>query len=69
VNINKIDFQEYVAGWLFTSGEYPINLDMNNMKAALHNALAMLEDEQDRIKATTKRFEYYKQHNMLTHEE
>ena len=69
MEINVIDFKDYVAGWLATSWDYPHNLNINNMKAALHNALSMIEDEQDGIVATTERFQYYRENNLLTHEE
>lgn len=51
------DFKQYVAGWLIST-ESP-NLDINNMKAALHNALNQIEDDQDGIVAVTERFRLY----------
>lgn len=69
MDINIIDFKDYVGGWLFNSEDFPHNLDMNNMKAALANALSQIEDDQDGIEAVVKRFQYYRENNILTQEE
>lgn len=59
MQITTIDFSEYVLGWLFLTEDYPF-LDMDNMMAALANALNMIEDDQDGIEAYLERKEYYK---------
>lgn len=48
------DFKEYVAGWLFVVDGFPDNLDDNNMKAALANALSQFDCSQDGICAVVK---------------
>lgn len=64
MNISKEDFEDYVSGWLIATFQEHKNgikdLDMNNMKAALGNALNMIEDYEDGILAYKERKEYYK---------
>lgn len=61
MQINKKQFADYVCGWLFVleGDENLENLDLNNMKAALLNAAAMLEDNQDGIEAYVERFTFH----------
>jgi hypothetical protein len=56
MNITIEDFKDYVAGWLFIKEGDPDmrNLDLNNMKAALANALSQIECDQDGVEARTK---------------
>lgn len=57
MKITQKDFADYVCGWLFIleGDENCENLDLNNMGAALGNALAMLEDHQDGIESYLER--------------
>jgi hypothetical protein len=56
------DFKEYVAGWLFVVDDFPNNLDDNNMKAALANALSQFDCGQDGIHAIV---EHRKKQNIV----
>ena len=62
MQISKKDFCDYVCGWLFVmEGDSNFsNLDLNNMRAALANALNCLECPSDGIKAYIQRREHYK---------
>ena len=54
----KEQFAKYVLGWL-ESYEYHLNeLTMGNMKSALANSLAMIDDSQDGI-------EFYVERNQI----
>lgn len=54
-NFTREEFSNYVLGWL-ESQEYRMNeLSMNNMKSALANALAMIDDSQDGIESYAER--------------
>jgi hypothetical protein len=55
--ITKEDFSDYVCGWLFVDPADPnfSNLDLNNIKAALHNAAFCLDCPNDGIAAYVKR--------------
>lgn len=55
MKIKTKDFLSYVEGWLSTEVSDRGFLTMESMKAALSNSLAMLEDDQDGIKAELKR--------------
>ena len=49
MKITKQDFFSYIEGWLSTEVSDCGNLTMESMKAALHNSLAMIEDDQEGI--------------------
>jgi hypothetical protein len=55
MNITIENFKDYVAGWLCVNEADPNmqNLDINNMKAALANALSQIECDQDGVMAVT----------------
>jgi hypothetical protein len=55
--ITQKDFADYVCGWLFVNPDDPnfFNLDLNNIKAALHNAAFCLDCPNDGIAAYVKR--------------
>lgn len=57
MKISIEDFKDYVAGWLFVNREDPEfkNLDLNNMKAALNNALVCIECDSDGIAPYVRR--------------
>ena len=57
MKITQKDFADYVCGWLFIleGDEKCENLDLNNMRAALKNAEAMLDDYQDGIESYLER--------------
>ena len=59
MKINKEDFEDYVSGWLFTTEDFPNDLTMGNMKAALANALSQIECGEDGVKAVKERKLYY----------
>lgn len=59
MKITREDFKNYVAGWLFVVGDFPNDLDLDNMSAALHNACHMLRDDQDGIEEYIKRQKRY----------
>lgn len=59
MKITKQDFFSYVEGWLSTEVSDRGNLTIENMKAALHNSLAMIEDDQDGIVAELERRKSY----------
>lgn len=47
--------RDYVEGWLGSSTDMG-NLNINQIKAMLHNSLNMLEDHQDGIEYYVERF-------------
>lgn len=55
--ITKKDLADYVCGWLFVNPADPnfSNLDLNNIKAALHNAANCFDCPNDGIEAYVKR--------------
>jgi hypothetical protein len=54
----KQQFADYVLGWLESSQHCADQLDMGNMKAALHNAKMTIDDIDDGIAAAVERKEY-----------
>lgn len=52
------EVRDYVEGWLGAENDLK-NLTINQIKAMLHNSLAMLEDDQDGIVGYIKRKRYY----------
>jgi len=57
MQISKKDFCDYVCGWLFVTHDDPnfSNLDLNNIKAALNNALVCADCPSDGIEAYLSR--------------
>lgn len=57
MQITKKDFLSYVEGWLFVNPDDPefCDLDLNNMKAALNNALVSIDCPSDGIVAYVER--------------
>jgi hypothetical protein len=59
------DFLEYVKGWLWAESVRNNEVDLYEMKAALLNATAMLEDSQDGIKFFVMRKSKDYNHGMI----
>lgn len=57
MQITQKDFADYVCGWLTIDPDDPNfeDISLNNMKAALNNALVSLNDYQDGIHAELER--------------
>lgn len=57
MQITKKDFADYVCGWLTINPSDPDfqDVQIGNMRAALRNAEAMLDDWQDGIEAELER--------------
>ena len=53
----KQQFTDYVLGWLESSQYHADQLDIGNMKAALHNAKVTIDDIDDGIAAEVERKE------------
>lgn len=51
----KQQFTDYVLGWLESSQYHADQLDIGNMKAALHNAKVTIDDIDDGIAAEVER--------------
>jgi hypothetical protein len=58
MKITPKQFSDYILGWLGVGDDgETMELTMDQMKAALKNSLAMLEDDQDGIVAVEERWE------------
>ena len=56
----KQQFADYVLGWLESEQYHADQLDIGNMKAALHNAKVTIDDIDDGIAAEVERKEFLK---------
>jgi hypothetical protein len=52
MKFTKFEIAEYILGWLDVDREW---FDENDIESILHNAKAMLTDEQDGIEAAIRR--------------